>query len=139
LTVKACVSELLCMVISSLVFLYFAILSTCLLLTVLDTYLSFSCFFTHTFIKPSWWIPSLVSLSTHHCYFSDDISVHPSLAFFFTSFIISTNICPLHSFQLPTQAALATALAPTLLFYERSNLHFQMCFIPPLIPWYPPL
>jgi hypothetical protein len=120
--------------------------SLCLSLTVLDTYLSFSCFFTHTFIKSSWWIPSLVSLSTHHCYFSADIPVHPPLAFLFTSFIISTNISqlflqlsPLHSSQLPTQAALATALAPTLLFYKRSNLHSQVCLIPPLIPWYPPL
>jgi len=83
LTVSACVLELLRIVsnCSSLVFTYFAILSTCLSLTVLDLVCHFPVFLPIPSLNPVDWIPSVVSLSTYHCYFSGDIPVNPPLYF----------------------------------------------------------
>lgn len=97
LTVSACVFELLCIVSScfSRVFSYSAVLSTCLSLTVLDVFCHFPVFSPILSLNPVDWIPSLVSVATHHCYFSADIPVHPPPVFFFTCYIISTNISQL--------------------------------------------
>jgi hypothetical protein len=59
-------------------------------------FLSFSCFFTHTFIKSSW-LDSFISQRSHSSLllFSWYSSASPPPVFFFTFYIISTNISQL--------------------------------------------